>query len=29
MAILLLADDDREFSKAISVIDVIPHASRE
>jgi hypothetical protein len=29
MAMLLLADDDREFSKAISVIDVIPHASRE
>jgi hypothetical protein len=28
MAILLLADDDKEFSKAISVIDVMPHASR-
>ena len=28
MAILLLADDDREFSKAISLIDVMPHASR-
>lgn len=28
MAILLLADDEKEFSRAISLIDVIPHASR-
>jgi PilZ domain len=27
MAILLLADDEKEFSRAISLIDVIPHAS--
>jgi hypothetical protein len=28
MAILLLADDEKEFSRAISLIDLIPHASQ-